>query len=160
MIYKQEDNSFEIFQNLLKRLNYPVIPEKPEDCWKINSYELCQDYLETRRVTPNVLENVSKFILIEKYYWTSVTMFPSRYLGYHNGEKMLDVSKLNKQDQKEFEEEIKDMVQIISQNQRNLGYETEKFENMDNYILEKLQSAWDMVKENQTNDNEYDKKER
>ena len=91
MIYQQEDNSFERFQNLLKRLNYPVIPEKPEDCWKINSYEFCQDYLKTRRVTPSVLENVSKFILIEKYYWTNVTMFPSLYLGYHRRNNASDV---------------------------------------------------------------------
>ena len=128
MIYQQEDNSFERFQNLLRAINYPDIPDKPEKTWVVNSYDLCQNYLKERRITPAVLELVSKFVPIEKYYWSSVVSFPSLYLMYKDENGIKEFSYLNKEELEHFENRIKEMVETVYKNQKEACFALE-----DNY---------------------------
>lgn len=120
------DNSFKEFQKLLKTFGYDKIPKTPYECnWKVDSYDLCQGYLKRYRVSPDVLEIISKFIPIEKYYWTTITLFPTNYLGYEREDKLIPCYELSKEENRIFQKQIENMVQIVYENQRALGCDLE-----------------------------------
>ena len=120
------DNDFNVFQKLLKDFGYDKIPNEPFECsWKVDSYDFCQRYLKRYRISPDVLEIISKFIPIEKYYWTTITLFPTNYLGYEREDKLVPCYELTKEENEIFEKQIENMVQTVYENQRTLGYDLE-----------------------------------
>ena len=101
------DNEFKKFQDLLKTFGYDNIPDEPYECsWKVDSYDFCQRYLKRYRIKPDVLEIISKFIPIEKYYWTTITLFPTNYLGYKREDKLVPCYELTKEENEIFQKEV------------------------------------------------------
>ena len=120
------DNEFKKFQDLLKTFGYNNIPDEPYECsWKVDSYDFCQRYLKCYRISPDVLEIISKFIPIEKYYWTTITLFPTNYLGYEREDKLVHCYELTKEENEIFQKQVENMVQIVYKNQKALGCDLE-----------------------------------
>jgi hypothetical protein len=120
------NTDFEKFIKLLKTFEYDEIPQEPYECsWKIDSYRFCQFYLKRFRISPDVLEIISKFISIEKYYWTTVIMFPDNYFGYERGNSLVKIQDLTSEEKDKFQKQMENMVKTVYENQKNLGYNLE-----------------------------------
>ena len=123
MIVTDNRTEFQKFQDFLKEIEYERIPNDELDCkFKVDSYDLFQKHLKEYQLSPDVLELVSKFVKIEKYYWLSATMIPTSYFGYDAGEVLKDYNECNEKEKATFEKQIESMVQVVYENQRSLGY--------------------------------------
>lgn len=122
MIAKNENKDFEKFQEILEAVDYPRIPKNPSECGSINSYSLFQVYIKgSTKLEPEELSILSKYVPVEKYYWTSVSMFPGQYLVYNNGKECKELYDLNEQEKADFESQVREMVNQVYKNQEEMG---------------------------------------
>ena len=126
MIVKNENKDFEKFQEILEAVDYPKIPKNPSECENIDSYSLFQVYIKgSIKLEPGELSVLSKYVPVEKYYWTSVSMFPGQYLTYNNGKECKELYDLNEQEKADFESQVREMVNQVYKHQEEMGVSLE-----------------------------------
>lgn len=140
MIVKNENKDFEKFQEILEAVDYPKIPKNPLECENIDSYSLFQVYIKgSTKLEPEELSVLSKYVPVEKYYWTSVSMFPGQYLAYNNGKECKELYDLNEQEKADFESQVREMVDQVYKNQKKMGISLEsKFLDIGGNLIAKL----------------------
>lgn len=122
MIIKSEKSRFKEFQSLLKDVNYEKIPQKEEDCWMVDSYDLFQGNIKGKYILDaDAVKIFAQFVTIEKYYWTSMMMHPGLYLGYSNEKEDIFKREKDLTDEEKviFEKQIEEMKDFVYSTPKN-----------------------------------------
>lgn len=160
MIKRDELTDFQKFQELLKDVGCDNIPQNEYECdYKVDSYDLFQMRIKGHfRLSPEEMTLLSKYIPIEKYYWSSAMMFPSSYLSFYDGNDFKDIYDLNEEEQTIFNEQITQMVKDVYLNQKALGYSLDSdYMEIGSRIVQNLGDIYNHTKQNK---NEGEKNER
>lgn len=101
------------FQCICKEIGIQP-PKSKYEMTFFDSYDLCQK-LQNYELTFDTIESLSQCVRLDKYYVDKLIMFPTLYLSPGGR----DYSELTQEERYKFEEQAKDVMIHVCQNQRD-----------------------------------------
>jgi len=125
MVQINKKTDFYKFQELLKEsgLKDENIPLSEYECeYKFDSYDFFQRIKGYVKYTPEEMTLLSKYVPIEKYFWSSAVMFPTIYFSFYDGSDFKDIEELNEVELTTFNKQFVKMIDDVYINQKKLGH--------------------------------------